>query len=92
MNLTWWRITTDRSFVGDNTNKGNEAPNDKPPVRFRLISSANNIFIFENKAHNFPQRINYQNRSGGELLAWIEGTVNGEFKKVDFSCRRETKN
>lgn len=63
--------------------------NEGKPVTFKLISSENNRFIFENKKHGFPERIVYTNPVKDSLHAWIEGTENGEFKKVDFHFSRK---
>src|SRR5690606_2316466 len=60
-----------------------------PPVPFRLVSSEENEFIFENKSHDFPERIIYTNPTKDSLHAWIEGTINGERKKVDFLFSRK---
>lgn len=54
------------------------------PVTFKMVSSENGQFIFENKKHDFPNRIVYTNPVKDSLHAWIEGSPNGEFKKVDF--------
>jgi hypothetical protein len=43
--------------------------------------------IFENPAHDFPQRVGYK-RDGDSLLAWIEGAVNGKSRRVEFPYRR----
>ena len=63
--------------------------NEKKPVTFRMVSSANGQFTFENKNHDFPQRIVYTNPKKDSLLAWIEGTENGEVKRIDFSYSRK---
>ena len=42
-------------------------------------------FIFENKEHDFPQRIIYEFRKDGILTAAIEGNVNGEMKRNEFT-------
>jgi hypothetical protein len=66
-------------------------PNQKQekPVTFKMIYSENGEFTFENKNHDFPQRIVYTNPAKDSLHAWIEGTVNGESKKVDFYFSRK---
>lgn len=66
-----------------------KAPGNDSPVRFKLASSQNNIFIFENKEHDFPQRVVYQKKSDTELLAWIEGLINGKLEKQEFPYRRD---
>lgn len=59
------------------------------PVTFKMVSSENGKFTFENKNHDFPERIIYTNPVKDSLHAWIEGTVNGEAKKVDFYFSRK---
>jgi hypothetical protein len=53
-------------------------------VHFKLVSSENKIFIFENKKHDFPQSITYQYKAPDTLIAWIEGFIKGELKKETF--------
>ena len=60
-------------------------------VSFKLISTKGKTFVFENKDHDFPQRISYQFQSSNKVLAWIEGTVNSKFRKVEFPYTREKK-
>lgn len=57
--------------------------NDDLPVKFKLISLENEA-VFENKEHDFPQRIIYV-QSANELKASIEGIKNGEKRRIDFS-------
>ena len=70
---------------------GNGPGNDST-VRFKLISAKDGIFVFENKNHDFPQRISYQYQSANNVLAWIEGTVNSKFRKIEFPYSRERLN
>lgn len=57
-------------------------------VCFKLISKDNNTYVFENKEHDFPQRIIYQNQGKNNLLAWIEGELNGKTKISTFRYNR----
>ncbi|WP_461789057.1 DUF6265 family protein [Pedobacter sp.] len=59
--------------------KGNEGK-----TNFKLVAWTSNIFTFENKQHDFPQKISYQNKGKEELLAWIEGNINGKTRKISF--------
>lgn len=43
--------------------------------------------VFENEAHDFPQRIGYRKRGAG-LDAWVEGTAGGKSRRSDFSYAR----
>lgn len=63
--------------------KGNEGK-----TNFKLISTSNNTFIFENKAHDFPQQIVYQYKGKATLLAWIEGQINGKKQKIEFPYQK----
>ncbi|RBQ04898.1 DUF6265 family protein [Pedobacter miscanthi] len=65
-----------------NQNEGKE-------VCFKLISIKDQIYIFENKNHDFPQRIVYQNLGKTEMLAWIEGELNGKSRKSEFRYKRQ---
>jgi hypothetical protein len=60
----------------------------KEPVPFRLIKSENNKWIFENKEHDFPQRIIYDLKENNKLNAWIEGEIDGKFSKEEFPMTR----
>ncbi len=62
---------------------------DSRPVSFKMISSENGQFTFENKNHDFPQRITYSNPAKDSLHAWIEGQVEGELRKIDFHFSRQ---
>ncbi len=62
--------------------------NDNKPVYFKLVSEVNNEFIFEDKEHDFPQRVIYNNLSKDSLSARIEGMQEGQFRKEEFAFRR----
>lgn len=62
--------------------------NNDMPVMFILISSDSNKLIFENPAHDFPQRITYRMMSPDSLIAEISGLINGEHHAQKFPMRR----
>lgn len=62
-------------------------PEGKPPTEFRLISSENDEWVFENPEHPFPRRIRYKRTSDDALLARIEDALGT--KHVDFAYSRE---
>src|SRR5688500_16173975 len=55
------------------------SPGGKAPVEFKLREMGEKRVVFENAAHDFPQRILYW-REGEALLARVEGKVKGEEK------------
>lgn len=64
-------------------------PEDKRgAVNFVLVSEDNGTYVFENKAHYFPQRVVYQYVNPGECHAWIEGDEKGKATRIDFYYKR----
>jgi hypothetical protein len=57
------------------------------PVAFRLLPGADGEAVFENKAHDFPQRVIYR-RCGEDLCASIEGTIDGKLQRQAWRYRR----
>jgi hypothetical protein len=62
--------------------------NEGNPVSFKLVSDKGE-FTFENKEHDFPQRVIYKQVGMDSLYARIEGTDKGAFRKEEFSMVRE---
>ena len=62
--------------------------NNNQPALFTLIESGNNNWVFENKEHDFPQRVVYSQRKGGSMFAWIEGEMDGEQMKEEYLMER----
>ena len=62
-------------------------PSGQAPAVFTARTATANEVVFENPAHDFPQRVGYK-RDGDLLLAWIEGTNSGKLRRVEFPYRR----
>jgi hypothetical protein len=62
-------------------------PSGQPSAVFTAGTATANDVVFENAAHDFPQRVGYK-RDGDSLLAWVEGTTNGKSRRVEFPYRR----
>ena len=59
-------------------------PSNQPEAKFVATSKTADEVIFENPAHDFPQRIRYR-LAGTALHARIEGTMNGKPRGIDFT-------
>ncbi|WP_296596821.1 DUF6265 family protein [Phenylobacterium sp.] len=59
----------------------------QPPTPFVLRPDAGEEMVFENAAHDFPQRVIYR-RCGEDLCARIEGLVNGRQASQAWRYRR----
>ena len=60
----------------------------KEETRFKLVKSSSTEAVFENLAHDFPQRIIYRNQLPDGLFARIEGTQNGKLNGMDIPMKR----
>jgi hypothetical protein len=62
--------------------------NNDQPVKFKLTSSSPNQLVFENPAHDFPQKITYTLESENSLLAEISGVINGQQRSRKFPMKK----
>ena len=53
-------------------------------VTFRLTSSSDNQLIFENPAHDFPQKISYTRINSDSIVAEISGIADGKLRSAKF--------
>jgi hypothetical protein len=58
------------------------------PVEFKLVSKSATEIVFENKEHDFPQRIIYVKNGGMQIDARIEGVRDGQFSEVRFQLKK----
>jgi hypothetical protein len=59
----------------------------QPPTPFVLVPGKDGEAVFENKAHDFPQRVIFR-RCDDTLCARIEGTIGGKLEAEDWRYRR----
>ena len=59
----------------------------QPPTSFALQSHQSGMVVFENKAHDFPQRVIYR-RCGRDLCARIEGVIGGKAAAESWRYKR----
>lgn len=63
-------------------------PSGQQPADFTAATVSDTLVVFENPAHDFPQRVIYRRRGADSLLARVEGTANGQTRGVDFPYAR----
>jgi len=63
-------------------------PSGQPSAVFLSRELTDTRVVFENPEHDFPQRVGYERKGAGDLSAWIEGTVGGRARRVDFTYGR----
>lgn len=62
-------------------------PSGRPPTEFPLKETGGQRVVFENPAHDFPQRILYW-REGDVLTARVEGVIGGRGESMQWRFRR----
>jgi len=62
-------------------------PSGQKSALFTADSASSAEVVFENPAHDYPQRVGYK-RDGDALLGWIDGTVGGKAQRAEFPYRR----
>lgn len=59
----------------------------QPPTPFVLLPGPDGEAAFENKAHDFPQRVIFK-RCGDQLCGRIEGTIQGKLESEEWRYTR----
>jgi len=62
-------------------------PSGQNEASFKVLKRGPREIVFENPAHDFPQRVIYR-RDGDLLIGRIEGTQNGKPGSVDYPMQR----
>ncbi|MBL7941516.1 MAG: hypothetical protein JNM00_02060 [Flavobacteriales bacterium] len=62
--------------------------NGTTPIDFVSTGGKNNTWIFENPAHDYPQKITYTRVGKDSIMAEISGNMNGTFKAIPFPMKR----
>lgn len=65
------------------------SPSRQETAEFTAVAYDDSSIVFENREHDFPQRIGYRRVGADSLAAWIEGPgKDGGTRRVDFPYRR----
>jgi hypothetical protein len=63
-------------------------PSGQEAASFRMITLTKVKIVFENKEHDFPQRVIYELVAPDKLTGRIEGVENGRERGIDFPMTR----
>jgi hypothetical protein len=63
-------------------------PSGRPPIVFTASTVTDSSVVFENMQHDFPQKIGYRRDGDNAVVAWIEGSRNGEVRRAEFPYRQ----
>ncbi|MBL4654319.1 MAG: hypothetical protein JKY33_00665 [Bacteroidia bacterium] len=62
--------------------------NEGKAIPFKLVSSSSYEILFENKEHDFPQRIIYTKKSNLKMIVVVEGIQKDKERKETFRLKR----
>jgi hypothetical protein len=63
-------------------------PTGRAPLTYVSDRFDDSSVVFANAKNEFPQHIGYRRDGPNTVVAWIEGTVQGEPRRVDFRYRQ----
>ena len=64
------------------------SPEGRPPVEFKARESSATRLVFENLAHDYPQRVIYWREGPDVLMARIEGRIQGKERSQQWRFLR----
>ena len=65
-------------------------PSGQAETSFKLVEISKGRFAFENRQHDFPQRVVYELKDDNSLEAQIQGTWRGTNRSILFPMKRVT--
>ena len=77
-----------RIFMAGDTLVFGALPSGQNYAEFRALNATRDEVVFENLAHDFPQRVAYRRAGADSLLAYIEGKQGAETVRVNFAYAR----
>lgn len=63
-------------------------PKDQPPATFAARVATADSVVFELPEHDFPQRVGYRRVGADSVHAWVEGSMNGTMRRIEFPYAR----
>lgn len=63
-------------------------PSGQAEATFKLVRATKNELVFENPAHDFPQRVIYRLDSADRLVGRVEGKNDGREQAFDYPMKR----
>lgn len=63
-------------------------PKGQPSATFAARVATTDSVVFEAPEHDFPQRVGYRRVGADSVLAWVEGTMNGKSRRIEFPYAR----
>ena len=63
-------------------------PSAQPVATFVARTATADSVVFEAPEHDFPQRVGYRRIGSDSVLGWIDGTIKGKSRRVEFPYRR----
>jgi hypothetical protein len=66
-----------------------QGQNNNKPVDFKMTNSTDKQIVFENQAHDYPQKIVYNKITGDSLVATISGMQQGKPSSESYPMKKK---
>ena len=63
-------------------------PSGQPSTTFEATVANGDSVVFAAPAHDYPQIVGYRRAGADSVIAWIDGTVQGRSRRIEFPYRR----
>ena len=63
-------------------------PSGQPSTTFEATVANGDSAVFAAPAHDYPQIVGYRRAGADSVVAWIDGTVQGRSRRIEFPYRR----
>ena len=63
-------------------------PSGQPSTTFEATAANGDSAVFAAPAHDYPQIVGYRRAGADSVIAWIDGTVQGKSRRIEFPYRR----
>jgi hypothetical protein len=63
-------------------------PSGQTPATFTATTVSDSAVVFENPSHDFPQKVGYRRAGPDSLMGYIEGSIGGRQRHIEFPYAR----
>jgi hypothetical protein len=63
-------------------------PSGQGVATFTAREATDSTVIFRNPDHDYPQEVGYRRAGADSLIAWVDGTLNGKARRMEFRYAR----
>lgn len=66
-----------------------QGENNDEPIAFQMIKGEDSLLIFENRKHDYPQKIEYKLKTKNFIITTISGKLKGKINLEEYSMKKK---